>query len=884
MASTFKTIFGFRALDLTENLNKMQKDLVSKGIFNGGEVSPVPGELKVSVSPFSAMGANGMITILTGDPVELEVNAGQTQRVVGRFTYVSNDAAQTDLEVLTETEFDNDADKDELITFARLTLSLSATEVTNGDIDKTYSDEVDPQVRSPFRGSVDSVNDLPSESSSDVKKLREGDLYFVRGTSQFHYWDASNLEWNRVVDEDLKTAFEEHANNEDPSARHISKGASDALSNPASGEALSEDNAVVDESYTLLALAAEKFDVTGAYQVQLDGKYFVGNGSIDTAKLYFVASRATESGDSDFVFRQQQQLVGSDNEGITVLGIYAKGAPVPSSAPTPSSPGSGTLINPSADADSYGYIEDPVVRFNFEFTNDDGYTGKLAIHTGKIVDVGDVSPEDLIKPLAFYPNAELVSAATTSYDVISSSNDTVQKQLRALDAAINQEIIDRQNAIDDLLAGDNTWTGDNTYEGEQIFKNIISELGTSILETISDAYTPRISSDLKTGETTSGYIPTNLWTAFGADKKFRLYVKGDGTLLITVNAERSGDGTQVGAVYSKDITGERAALLELSNSAFHFFVEDASTDSWSAENWTEEHIKIEDLNSLVSIAKQLSLGTNLGVANPRADFPLLPESTEPRTLIFEFEGNSDLDDPVKTRAYLKLEPEGGASGAPEGARFEITTNAVWRPGTSDWAKDADDQHSLKFSIGYTGFKNEQKLLHATTWTDSEWSTDTGNGVPGLFSLYHTSSGFNEGRTFMDVHDFRISDKNPSTYASDFGFSNTLMAKNFPKAWLYAVTDGSSGFASVDAFNIDTNNITLGTTNTFPFADGMADSNYCVLATPGGSYNAYGVTKSRVFGSQTSGEFDIAFYNENGDTVDTDNTSGIIINILVFGNQ
>jgi len=189
-------IFSFRNLDSTEDLNTRYRDLFNRGIYNGGIVTPVAGQLKVDVTSFLAMSYDGMM--VKGNTTErLDVVAGQNNFVVCRAVYSSSAAPTLTMEVLEESVYNGDAQKDNLIVFATLDLSPTQTEVFATDVSTLLRDEVDPVGRLHLRGNLASDTLLPGTDN------RAGDFYVVTdGTG-----DIPNIHvWNGVIWVNVTTA------------------------------------------------------------------------------------------------------------------------------------------------------------------------------------------------------------------------------------------------------------------------------------------------------------------------------------------------------------------------------------------------------------------------------------------------------------------------------------------------------------------------------------------------------------------------------------------------------------------------------------------------------------------------------------------------------
>ena len=79
-----RTLLKFRNLDSTKDLNDRYRDLILRGVFDGGDVLPVTSQLKVDVTPFKLVADDGMVVIETSDTERLTVLPGQTNVIAFR--------------------------------------------------------------------------------------------------------------------------------------------------------------------------------------------------------------------------------------------------------------------------------------------------------------------------------------------------------------------------------------------------------------------------------------------------------------------------------------------------------------------------------------------------------------------------------------------------------------------------------------------------------------------------------------------------------------------------------------------------------------------------------------------------------------------------------
>jgi hypothetical protein len=447
----FRTLLRYRNQDLSSDLNHRLRDLVQKGVFYGGDVIPVASQLNVQVGNLGAVGSDGMVTLLEGSPETVAVQAGFSQWVLLRAVYVANDDPVAELEVLTETAFDalTDTEKAERIRLAKVTLSVTATEVTIDDISFTEADSIDPVARSKFRGSVATESALPdfTDPPTGVSATnREGDIYFIEDERVFYSWTVLGTpQWRAVVSAAEEVELSNHKNNEDDGtlapdfyeAQHVLVKHRESLDDGTAslvqfGSLLGFDfgtgNAFVDANYPRTVV--RRVDFTGlaaVTQVQLTGTYYVGLGSTGSATDYF---RLVQ-------YQDMQQLVGSDRRAIPVLRVLrADGL---------------AELDPSADADDYGFYADPIVELNLTVTSDVSYTGNLSVmatlkRTAGTLELADFSIGD--NGLGYTPLAGGISVVGAGFGTLSTAIDDVQEALDAIDselgtqAALDQDVKD----------------------------------------------------------------------------------------------------------------------------------------------------------------------------------------------------------------------------------------------------------------------------------------------------------------------------------------------------------------------------------------------------------------------------------------------------------
>ncbi|KKM84339.1 hypothetical protein LCGC14_1300200, partial [marine sediment metagenome] len=186
---TLSAVFRWKHPDSTTDMNSRLQTLVPRGIFDGGLVTSGAG-LTVNVSAFKAIGYDGML--VQDDSVEiLGVVANATNYVVVRAKYVSGTTPTVQWEVMTQTAYNADPDRNYLVVFAVITVPAGAGAVVDSYISTLARDAVDPMTRSPYRGNTVFAS-LPAEPP---EQNRDGDFYFVTDLGTFYWWNVATSSW-----------------------------------------------------------------------------------------------------------------------------------------------------------------------------------------------------------------------------------------------------------------------------------------------------------------------------------------------------------------------------------------------------------------------------------------------------------------------------------------------------------------------------------------------------------------------------------------------------------------------------------------------------------------------------------------------------------------
>lgn len=188
---TLQLDFRWRSTNATDKLNRRLEQLVF-GIYSGGDLTAIAGSLQAVRSAFRATGYDG-ITIYDPENKTHTFSANSVSYVVVRAKYnpLGNPATPVLAEqVLAASAYAVDPDINYLIRVAKVTTNVS--EIT--EIDLTDRDAADQVTRSPFRGSFNTIADVPASTASRIL-YKDGDCVRVVDEGCSYYWEAGG--WNK---------------------------------------------------------------------------------------------------------------------------------------------------------------------------------------------------------------------------------------------------------------------------------------------------------------------------------------------------------------------------------------------------------------------------------------------------------------------------------------------------------------------------------------------------------------------------------------------------------------------------------------------------------------------------------------------------------------
>ena len=204
--------FAYNNLDATSDLNLHFKALFAKGFVSGGTISVVPSTSNVTVGPFYAASADGMI-VRNDTEVVVACVAGQLNYVVLRAVYNAPAAPTLSLECLSQANYASDPQSANLLAVGTVNL-VGVSQASTSAISYSVRDTVDVTGHNPFLGSYASVSarDAAWPSAAPVKQ-KPNDFLLVTADAgakpAFHMW--SGTAWVVFGNyEAVSTAFATH--------------------------------------------------------------------------------------------------------------------------------------------------------------------------------------------------------------------------------------------------------------------------------------------------------------------------------------------------------------------------------------------------------------------------------------------------------------------------------------------------------------------------------------------------------------------------------------------------------------------------------------------------------------------------------------------------
>jgi len=247
-----RTLLKFRNLDLTKDINDRYVGLIKAGIFDGGNVTPVPNQLKVDIqAPWKLVNKEGMVVEETSDYTRLETPAGQVTYIAIKAIYYENKNPDISFHAIEKSAFESAIDREDYISFCSVNVPVDASSVLSSYIQFSDRDIVDKIGRDIVRGYVTDKAFLPS-----AKDNKAGDLWSVAdglGNTDAppHIYGWNGTSWIVLTDSaSIARDLANHRANLFTDEKHLTDLEKEAMSDPdghrTSGMGLSRDNPIVD--------------------------------------------------------------------------------------------------------------------------------------------------------------------------------------------------------------------------------------------------------------------------------------------------------------------------------------------------------------------------------------------------------------------------------------------------------------------------------------------------------------------------------------------------------------------------------------------------------------------------------------------------------------
>jgi hypothetical protein len=343
-----RVLLNFRSLDSTKDINNRMSKLFMPGIFFGGSLVVVPAQLKIDVTPWKLISLEGMVAEETSDTIRLDIPAGQTTIVAIRAKYIDNNNSDIELIAVEESTFNSLSDIANHVVLGKITLPISATQVSTSNIDLTVRSDVDVLGRSAFRGVVNSIGLLPATNN------RAGDYYSVvdgiGGPFFIYGWDGAQwVNLTNVVQ--LQADLSAHRANLFVDEKHLSDDQYDAAGAAgglgSSGNPVNAANQWVDELDGRLPTQGENDALVGSDGVPSstnkyitqefplavpeeksygppssnylalgasDGPVYVGKSGVGSANKYFKLYNSAST--------VQREYQNATNTSVSVTGVF----------------------------------------------------------------------------------------------------------------------------------------------------------------------------------------------------------------------------------------------------------------------------------------------------------------------------------------------------------------------------------------------------------------------------------------------------------------------------------------------------------------------------------------------------------------------------------
>lgn len=275
---TMRAVYSYSNPDATTDMNAHFRVLFGKGIVSGGLLTPIGGTYQITIAPFAAMSADGMV-IESDTATTVTVVAGKKQYIVLLAQYNAPAAPTMQIQVLDATTYATSPYVNYLVVLGTVYPSASSASVISSDISYSEKDTVSKGGRDSFKGSFATEANLRAAYTQGATN-RDGDYAMIYGTTppSIYVWKptgANSYDWIKFTDySQLEADFEQHATDQGTDttlqgdktkARHITQEIKEALAGTSTGTTPSASNKFVTEKDSTRILSeGERAALTGA--------------------------------------------------------------------------------------------------------------------------------------------------------------------------------------------------------------------------------------------------------------------------------------------------------------------------------------------------------------------------------------------------------------------------------------------------------------------------------------------------------------------------------------------------------------------------------------------------------------------------------------------
>jgi hypothetical protein len=272
-----RTLLHFRNADLTADINDRYVGLFIPGVFAGGTLLPVVGQLKVDVTPWKLVSSDGMVVEETSVTTRLSTPDGQTTVIAVKAVYVQNNEAIVEVVAVEQSAFYALIDLASYVILGQLTVPLGAIQTLSTYINLTTRMVIDPLTRSNYRGLVTSQSLLPAVNN------RVGDHFMVATVAGLPgIWAWNGLIWIDVTNAAQVTVdLAAHRQNLFADEKHLTDDEKLAVVGT-SGTPVNGANKLIDNADTRIPTQTENDALVGS-----DGT--PGSGNLYVTQAYHFA-------------------------------------------------------------------------------------------------------------------------------------------------------------------------------------------------------------------------------------------------------------------------------------------------------------------------------------------------------------------------------------------------------------------------------------------------------------------------------------------------------------------------------------------------------------------------------------------------------------------